>query len=146
MGDQLHYCKKCGRIVQAFIDRNETCDYCKEPIYPIPDKFLEENLKIAMKNEFKEQFFEEYIKSSPEFDEQANAGMEEWLADSMREVHASIAQAKAQNNTPSCPSCGSANLSKISSVKKAMKVGIFGVFGAGDLGKTYKCNNCGVKF
>ena len=50
------------------------------------------------------------------------------------------------SNVPKCPTCSSTNLSKISAVKKATKVGLFGIFGAGDIGKTYKCNNCGSKF
>lgn len=27
-----------------------------------------------------------------------------------------------------------------------MVIGLFGIFGAGDLGKTWKCNNCGSKW
>lgn len=50
------------------------------------------------------------------------------------------------NNVPRCPICQSTNLSKISVFKKATKIGLFGIFGAGDVGKTYKCNNCGSKF
>ena len=49
-------------------------------------------------------------------------------------------------NMPHCPICNSTNLSKISTVKKATKIGLFGIFGAGDIGKTYKCNNCGSRF
>lgn len=49
-------------------------------------------------------------------------------------------------NIPKCPTCGSTNLSKISNVGKAAKIGLFGIFGAGDLGKTWKCNNCGSKW
>lgn len=49
-------------------------------------------------------------------------------------------------NKPHCPICNSTNLSKISNIGKAAKIGIFGIFGAGDLGKTWKCNNCGSKF
>lgn len=51
-----------------------------------------------------------------------------------------------QQNIPHCPICGSAKLSKISGAKKAVKIGLFGIFGAGDLGKTWKCENCGSKF
>lgn len=51
-----------------------------------------------------------------------------------------------QENIPKCPICFSTNLSKISSLKKATKIGLFGIFGAGDVGKTWKCNNCGSKF
>lgn len=50
------------------------------------------------------------------------------------------------SNTPKCPICQSTNLSKISNLKKAGKIGLFGIFGAGDIGKTWKCNNCGSKF
>lgn len=55
---------------------------------------------------------------------------------------------KAQEalNKPKCPICGSMNLTKISTVGKVAKVGFFGIFGAGDIGKTWKCNNCGSKF
>lgn len=49
-------------------------------------------------------------------------------------------------NIPRCPICQSTDLSKISATKKATKVGLFGIFGAGDIGKTWKCNNCGSKF
>ena len=51
-----------------------------------------------------------------------------------------------QYNEPKCPICNSTNLSKLSNVGKVAKVGLFGIFGAGDIGKTWKCNNCGSKF
>ena len=50
------------------------------------------------------------------------------------------------SNIPKCPICGSTNLSKISIIKTGMKIGAFGLLGAGDVGKTWKCNNCGSKF
>lgn len=53
---------------------------------------------------------------------------------------------KQSANVPKCPICNSTNLSKISNLKKAGKIGLFGIFGAGDIGKTYKCNNCGSRF
>lgn len=55
-------------------------------------------------------------------------------------------QSKPTQNLPTCPICGSTNLTKLSNVGKAAKVGFFGIFGAGDLGKTWKCKNCGSKF
>lgn len=55
-------------------------------------------------------------------------------------------QSKQNSNIPRCPICNSTNLSKISNLKKAGKIGLFGIFGAGDIGKTWKCNNCGSKF
>ena len=62
-------------------------------------------------------------------------------------MEAEIAKAKLnQMNKPKCPICSSTNLSKISGMTKAAKIGMFGIFGAGDIGKTWKCNNCGSKF
>lgn len=55
-------------------------------------------------------------------------------------------EAQEALNKPKCPICGSMNLTKISTVGKVAKVGFFGIFGAGDIGKTWKCNNCGSKF
>ena len=49
-------------------------------------------------------------------------------------------------NVPKCPVCGSTNLSKITATRKILKVGLFGRLGTGDLGKTYQCGDCGVKF
>lgn len=53
---------------------------------------------------------------------------------------------QTSKSTPKCPICQSTNLSKISTTKKVAKVGFFGIFGAGDIGKTWKCNNCGSRF
>lgn len=53
---------------------------------------------------------------------------------------------RVAQNKPKCPICNSTNLTKISGMTKAVKIGLFGIFGAGDIGKTWKCNNCGSKF
>lgn len=50
------------------------------------------------------------------------------------------------SNTPKCPICQSTNLTKISTTSKAVKIATFGIYGAGDIGKTWKCNDCGSKF
>lgn len=55
-------------------------------------------------------------------------------------------QAEKEASTPKCPVCGSKDLKRITVVGKVAKVKMFGLLGAGDLGKTYKCNNCGMKF
>lgn len=49
-------------------------------------------------------------------------------------------------NVPTCPVCHSTNLSRISASKSFLKIATFGIAGAGDVGKTWKCNNCGDKF
>lgn len=57
-----------------------------------------------------------------------------------------LARQEALHPTPKCPICGSTKLTKISTITKAAKISAFGIYGAGDIGKTYKCNNCGGKF
>ncbi len=56
------------------------------------------------------------------------------------------AQKEPPRNVPTCPVCHSANLSRISASKSFLKIATFGLAGAGDVGKTWKCNNCGDKF
>lgn len=63
----------------------------------------------------------------------------------IREIDAFFAKT-TKPSAPKCPICGSTRLTKISSLKKAAKIYTFGIFGAGDVGKTYKCENCGAKF
>lgn len=53
---------------------------------------------------------------------------------------------KNESSIPKCPSCGSTDLQKLSAVGKVARVKMFGILGAGNLGKTYKCRRCGVKF
>ena len=71
--------------------------------------------------------------------------MEENRANFQKEVERQEKLQK-QQNIPKCPICQSTNLSKITNTRKAGKIALFGIFGAGDLGKTWKCNNCGSKF
>ena len=49
-------------------------------------------------------------------------------------------------NTPHCPTCQSTNIHKISTTNKVGSAVAFGVFSIGHLSKTFKCNNCGMKF
>lgn len=51
-----------------------------------------------------------------------------------------------QECIPKCLTCGSTDLTRISIAHKVGKIALFGVFGMGDNGKTWKCNNCGVKW
>ncbi len=57
-----------------------------------------------------------------------------------------IHESSKTKDVPKCPICGSTDLTQISTVKKAAKVATFGLYGAGDIGKTWRCNNCKSKF
>lgn len=160
----LMYCKKCGDVSIFYPwEKDKTCCVCKSPVYSVPEKYLlfykgklyDNNLDDSKKD----QFLEECVKSSPEFDQKLfdeHDAIVDKIMKRSREIEAvsdAIAQGadpktafKTAGNIPHCPICGSAKLSKISGAKKAMKIGLFGIFGAGDLGKTWKCENCGSKF
>lgn len=130
------FCMNCGNILTK--DATE-CKFCKEH-NAISNNIVELDSDATMGD-----YFEICkISEEPKF---IKAMLELHKTDII-EYTAKMSQFKQQNdsNIPKCPTCGSTNLSKLSTTGKAAKVGLFGIFGAGDLGKTYRCNNCGSKF
>ena len=144
----LCYCKKCGRIAQEEYNKNEQiCDYCNNIMQYIPDEFLIGKRKCIFKDELKDQFIDEYIKSSPEFDQYLFEHRDEDMFNKRMSDKAKIAHGKAvleeQSRVAKCPSCGSANVSKIGVVNRTVSTGLFGL-ASSKIGKTHKCNNCGT--
>ncbi len=142
----LYYCKKCGRIVLCN-DSDEQCDYCLSIVYPVPDEYLGGKSKGFIKKDLKEQFINDYIKSSPEFDQYLFEHRDEDLHNRRMENRTKLEHGKAvleeQSRTPKCPSCGSNNISKIGVVGRAVSFKLVG-FASSKIGKTHKCNNCGT--
>ncbi len=142
----LCYCKKCGRVVQEVYGRDkQICDYCNNALEYIPKQFLIK--EVMLNDDTKQQFIDEYIKSSPEFDQYLFDHRDEDLFKRRMENKAKLAHGKAileeQARTPQCPSCGSSNISKIGVVGRAVSFGLVG-FASSKIGKTHKCNNCGT--
>lgn len=159
----LMYCKKCGRVWMKFGTEKNDCDICGSICYPIPDKYLlvwngEIDHDTIDKNK-KDQFIEECVKSSPEFDEylfnnrdrikaQKSAEYERDMAigDAIRQgADVKIAFRNGGKNMPKCPICGSLNVEKISTGKKIFGGAIFGLFSS-DVRNTMHCKNCGAKW
>ena len=115
-------CHECGEQIS---DSSRSCKYCGF------DGITSYLLQIERQKDIAKR--QQEINMGIERDRQINEGIRQ------REL-------QAQQCIPKCPICGSTNLSKLSAIGKAAKVGFFGIFGAGDLGKTWKCNNCGSKF
>lgn len=137
----LFYCKKCGRIASGFGDETETdCDYCMSSMYQIPEDYLEDGLFI--KHELEDQFVEEFIKSSPEFDEQMYQGMKQYVDN--RDYGESL-RAKENGNVPKCPTCSSTKITKISTTSKVAGAAMFGLFSK-TARSQFKCNSCGYKW
>lgn len=151
LGDDLmlHYCKKCGRILQQYKGdvRGCKCDCCKSTTYPVPEKYLLEGFDIAFKNKESEQLLiEELVKTSPEFDQYLFDHRDEILAKQSAEFDAKMAQGKSileeQSRIPKCPTCQSTNIRKMGGVERGISIYAFGIFSK-KINKTFKCQNCG---
>lgn len=136
------------------------CDVCNSITYSVPEKYLlifegklyENNLDSSKKD----QFIEECIKSSSEFDEELFNNRDKIRAEQSRKYEQAmaigqaivdgadpkIAFRNAGKNMPKCPTCGSLSVQKIGGVERAASVGFWGLF-SNKINKTYKCKNCG---
>lgn len=146
----LCYCKKCGRIVQEEYNNSEQkCDYCNNDLEYIPKQFLIGKRGIAINDELKDQFINEYIKSSPEFDQYLFEHREEDMFNKRISDRAKLAHGASileeQSKVPKCPTCGSLNVEKISTGKKIFGGAMFGLFSS-DVRNTMHCKNCGAKW
>ena len=149
---KVMYCKKCGRVVTNI----KKCDICGSETYEVPTGFLIAEGAPVFKNGLESKFIEEYVKSSPEFDPQLYARLDEKVAERMAEYDRTMAIVKAIDSgvkprdafngnftIVKCPSCGSTNVSKIGFFDRAISTGIFGL-ASSKIGKTHKCNSCGT--
>lgn len=149
----LHYCKKCGRIIEIDtydIRKNYKCDCCNSIVEPIPNMFLDEDLDCCFKDKNTEQqFINEYIKNSPEFDPHLFNHRDEILAKQSAEFDAKMAHGKAiieeQSRVPKCTYCGSTNIKKIGLLNRAISTELWGL-GSKKIGKQFHCNHCGADF
>lgn len=147
----LHYCKKCGRVVEIKPDKtghiDDTCDYCKSKVFPVPEKYWLDGLDFLITNEQKNLLREELVKTAPEFDEYLFNHRDNDLHQQWAKTEAALDHGKSvleeQARTPKCPSCGSSNVSKIGVVGRAVSFKLVG-FASSKIGKTHKCNNCGT--
>lgn len=142
----LCYCKKCGRIVQRLSKHlDKPCDYCNSNLFLVPNEFLDDS-KILINKNLKDQFINDYIKSSSEFDQYLFEHREEdmfnkRMSDRAKLAHgASILEEKSR--VPKCPTCGSTNIKKMGGVERGASIAAFGIFSK-KINKTFKCGNCG---
>lgn len=145
----LHYCKKCGRILQQYQGdvREHKCDCCKSDTYPVPEKYLLEGFDIVFKDKETEQLLiEELIKTSPEFDQYLFNHRDEILAKQSAEFNAKMAHGKAIleecSHQPECPTCHSKNVQRISGLERGASIIGLGIFSK-KINKSFKCKNCG---
>ena len=152
----LNYCKKCGRLLQNSWGENDLiCDCCKTKTIPVPKEFLDKELGVFFKDKnTKQQFINEYIKKSPEFDQYLFDHRDEILAKQSAEFNAKLEHGKAilegrdKGNKfgVECPYCHATNVKRITATSKAVHTAIFGIFSMGRNAKNYHCNNCNSDF
>lgn len=146
----LCYCKKCGRIVQEDYNNSEQkCDYCNNPLEYIPKQFLIGKRGVAINNELKDQFINDYIKSSSEFDKYLFEHREEDMFNKRMSDRAKLEHGESileeRSRVPKCPTCGSTNIRKISGVERGASIAAFGIFSK-KINKTFRCGNCGYNW
>lgn len=141
----LCYCKKCGRIVRCD-NLNEQCDYCSSIVSQVPDEYLGGKSKGFIKQDLEKQFIDEYIKSSPEFDQYLFDHRDEDLNNRRMENRAKLEHGKAilekQSHQPECPTCHSKNVQRISGIERGASIMGLGIFSK-KINKSYKCKHCG---
>ena len=149
----LCYCKKCGRIVLLLFDGDiKVCDCCESEVFPIPEQYL--SSEFSIKEELEQQFINDYIKNSPEFDQYLFEHRDAILAKQSAEFNAKLEHGKAilegkdKGNKfgIECPYCHATNVKKITNTSKAVHTAIFGLFSMGRNSKQWHCNHCNSDF
>lgn len=154
----LHYCKKCGRIVERKTDKtgykNDSCDYCKSKVYPVPEKYWYNGLDFLVTNEQEDLLREELVKTAPEFDEYLFNHRDSDLRQRWSELNAAVEHGKAvlegrdKGNKfgVECPYCHATNVRKITTTSKVAHTAVFGIFSVGRNSKQWHCNHCNSDF
>ncbi len=147
----LCYCEKCGQHYDESDEelnnlKNVICIGCGKAGYfkPVPKEYLN-NGGWGINKNLQEQFVENIVKSSPDFDQEC------W---NRREASKEIQKHNdellendkvKQANVPKCLTCQSTDIKKITVTSKAMNTVLFGLFGT-KRHKTFRCNNCGYEW
>lgn len=143
----LCYCKKCGRILFLFDNWEKTCDFCNNVVIPIPEQFL--NSEYSINEDLKENFINNYIKTSPEFDQNLFDSREKKVKQHINDFEKQNARLEhgktileEQSHQPECPTCHSKNVQPISGIERGASIIGLGIFSK-KINKSFKCKHCG---
>ncbi|WP_148411099.1 hypothetical protein [Murimonas intestini] len=141
MGVKLDICKRCGHVpVGYFI----TCPFCNIPSteYDIGYSQKEfEDLEWDEKVKLRQHIFEDVIKKSPEFSQDA---MDFRIKRQDELYKESIKKHARSGPRIRCPYCNSTNTRK-ATPGSYVSHGFFGIFSK-SFGKQWHCNSCGSDF
>lgn len=145
VSDMANSCPNCGFSIQNMRELAE-CSYCEECKNRIEQLYIKDGEIARPQIQFLNLTFDEgekcvgCRKPRHKGDIKYNTEIEYKLVMGISSPPTPIP------NLPKCTACGSTNLTKISTGSKVGKAAMFGIFAAGEMSKTWKCNNCGVKF
>ena len=146
----MKYCIKCGR---ELFDRDTQCDKCGnknlmngDDVDQIIKEFSTASKlkkRIMLQDDTKKSIYEKII-NKPKDNYRIDLGPHNNGVDFQR------IKAHTLNPTPpapvvTCPYCHSTNTKKISAGHRWLSTGLFGL-ASSDLGKQWKCMDCGSKF
>ena len=136
--EQLCYCKRCGRTVGEYTDREKKCDFCRNTIQPVPEEYLHKKIKVILDPEREQEFMGKYIWSSLEFDSELHKKMKHWLKTRWDD------KPSEKFGNPygiECPYCHSTFIERTSGANRSMWFA-----DASAVGKQFKCLNCSAFF
>ncbi len=141
----LYYCKRCGNFKQRYINQEKKCYLCDREMYPVPAEYLDEDIDDMFKTEeLKQEFIEQVIKTSPEFDQKA--------MDQLKENHAKYGRINARIDAEyegramgnpwgvHCPYCNCTVVSRVNGNQSAWFTK------ASQVGKQFQCLKCKAYF
>lgn len=136
MDFKFFYCPCCGKIICS-LEESKKCCFCDTEMTYVKQSKEWDEKSVDDREKLISQFRETIVKANPLY----NKGKYE-----AREYDEKHMEYGTSSYTAKCPTCGSPNVTKISTASKVGKVVLFGIFAIGNSEKTFKCNNCGMKF
>ncbi|MBQ2882455.1 MAG: hypothetical protein IJE43_01575 [Alphaproteobacteria bacterium] len=142
---ELTYCTKCGET-NDFCEKK--CSFCSSVDFlPVPEKYVSYIADVVpiLNKDLKNEFIEEVVKKSPNFDQNAFDKIPQIIA-ARKEINEIVkVEMKESNLVPKCITCGSTNIKKISVTSKAGSVALWGIFSQ-KVKKQFHCNSCGYEW
>lgn len=137
----LYYCEKCGGMSVLDFD---VCVQCgsHNSFKLVPNEYVDD---YAIKDSLKEQFIENIVKSSPNFDQECWNRREAFKEIRKHNEELLKNDKIKQSNVPKCPTCSSTNIKKVSGTSKVVSVAMFGLLSQ-KVKKQFHCNNCGCEW
>ncbi len=143
--ENLLYCTKCGSTNDFY---SEKCSFCfGTDFLPVPEKYISyiSDVVPILNKKLKDEFIEEVVKKSSNFDQGAYDRIPEIIA--ARKHNDTVLKAEMEDlkHVPKCTYCSSTNVKKIGLLNRAISTELWGL-GSKKIGKQFHCNHCGSDF